>query len=130
MSVLSPKADIRDVFRRDLLNRIFNESESRFGAAGAILPLFNLGLELVDPFFGGSMLTPHFLWRKFEYLLYTTTPRLRILLPRGGVFEVGNQLLKKCHLTAQERASYRLISPLTPISVLSSSLEFGMPIGT
>lgn len=91
------------MFRRDLLNRIFNESESRFGAAGAILPLFYFGLELVDPFFGGSMRTPHFLWRKFEYLLYATTPRLRILLPRGGVFEVGNQLLKKCHLAAQDK---------------------------
>jgi hypothetical protein len=102
MSALPPKADIRDVFRRDLLNRIFNESESRFGAARAILPLFYFGLELVDPFFGGSMRTPHFLWRKFEYLLYATT-RLRILLPRGGVFEVGNQLLKKCHLAAQDK---------------------------
>jgi hypothetical protein len=102
MSALSANAEIRDVFRRDLLNRFFNETESRFGAACAILPLFQFDLELVDRFFGGSKLTPNFLWRISKYLLYATTPRLRSLLPRGGVFEVGNQLLKKCHLAAPE----------------------------
>ena len=55
------------MFRCDLLNRFFNETESRFGQEGAILPLFNLGLELVDPIFGG-LLTSHFLRCKFEYL--------------------------------------------------------------
>ena len=102
MSALSAQAESRDTFRRDLLNRFFNETESRFGAAGAIPPLFQFGLELVDRFCGGSMLTPNFPWRIFKYLLYAATPRLRSLLPRGGVFEVGNQLLKKCHLTAPD----------------------------
>jgi hypothetical protein len=87
-----------DVFRCDLLNRFFNETESRFGQEGAILPLFNLGLELVDPIFDGSMLKSHSLRCKSEYLGYSATPRLRVLLPRGVVFEVGNQLMKKCHL--------------------------------
>jgi len=73
-----------DVFRCDLLNRFFNETESRFGQEGAILPLFNLGLELVDPIFDGSMLKSHSLRCKSEYLGYSATPRLRILLPRGG----------------------------------------------
>ena len=86
------------MFRCDLLNRFFNETESRFGQEGAILPLFNLGLELVDPIFDGSMLKSHSLRCKSEYLGYSATPRLRILLPRGVVFEVGNQLMKKCHL--------------------------------
>jgi hypothetical protein len=71
------------MFRRDLLNRFFNETESRFGAAGAILPLFYFGLELVDPFFGGSMRTPHFLWRKFEYLLYATPRGCASCCPAG-----------------------------------------------
>jgi hypothetical protein len=92
-----------DVFRCDLLNQFFNETESRFGQEGAILPLFNLGLELVDPIFGGSMLRSHSLRCKFEYLGYSATPRLHILLPRGGVFEVGNQLMKKCHLATPAR---------------------------
>ena len=115
------------MFRCDLLNRFFNETESRFGQEGAILPLFNLGLELVDPIFGGSMLKSHSLRCKFEYLGYSATPRLRILLPRGGVFEVGNQLMKKCHLAIPGKASYRLIDPLTPISALGSTTARQQP---
>jgi hypothetical protein len=37
------------VFRCDLLNLFFNETESRFGQEGAILPLFNLGPGTLQP---------------------------------------------------------------------------------
>jgi hypothetical protein len=43
------------------LDQFFNQLESRFSQDGAILPVFNLGLELVDPIFGGLKLTPYFL---------------------------------------------------------------------
>lgn len=55
------------MFCCDLLNRSFKETESRFGQESATMPLLNLGLELVDPIFGGSMPKSHSFRCKFEY---------------------------------------------------------------
>ena len=71
------------MFCCDLLNRSFKETESRFGQESATMPLLNLGLELVDPIFGGSMPKSHSFRCKFEYLECSTTPRVRLLLPCG-----------------------------------------------
>jgi hypothetical protein len=100
---------------------LFKETESRFGQEGAILPLCYFGLELVDAI-GGLMLKSHSLRCKLEYLTYCATPRLRILLPYERVFELGNQLMKKCHLAAPGKGTLLLIDPLTLISALGSSL--------
>lgn len=44
-----------------LPNQFFNQVESHFSQNGAILPLFTLGFELVDPIFGGLKLTTYLL---------------------------------------------------------------------
>src|SRR4029453_11856722 len=70
------------------LNQFLNRLEPRFSPNGAILPLLNFCLKLVDPVFGG--LPSQFLRRKSEYrfdridrVLSITTERLCINLRRA-----------------------------------------------
>jgi hypothetical protein len=95
-----------------LLNRFFNEAESRFGTARALLPPPDLGLQLLDLILGGLKLKTCFLRRKpedfFGYIDLSSDgcqfAAQSGIMPTSRtfplVFELSEQLVKKCHLAA------------------------------